>query len=84
MEVMQADVIVGSKKVPYDLPTFGYTSIFNLTGSPVVVIPVAVSQSGLPIGIQIVGRRWEDYKILDVAETIADITGTVGPPPGYA
>jgi amidase len=84
MEVVRADVEIGGKRVPYDVATFGYTSIFNLTGSPVVTVPATITREGLPAGIQIVGRRWDDYKLLDVAETIADIIGPAGPPPGFA
>lgn len=82
MEVVRADVEIGGKRVPYDVATFGYTSLFNLTGSPVVTVPATITREGLPAGVQIVGRRWDDYRLLDVAETVADVLGPAGPPPG--
>ena len=37
-----------------------FTPIFNLTGNPVVVIPIGFTQEGMPVGVQIVGKRWRD------------------------
>ncbi|MFN2454696.1 MAG: amidase family protein [Pyrinomonadaceae bacterium] len=52
-----------------------YTSIFNLTGNPAVALPVSRSREGLPIGAQLIGRRWKDFRLLDTAELIADVAG---------
>ncbi len=69
---------VDGRQVPYWIVGTGYTCIFNLTGHPVVVVPVGRSSEGLPIGVQVVGRRWEDLRLLGIAERIAEV---VGPPP---
>ncbi|WP_418062472.1 amidase [Pimelobacter simplex] len=42
-------------------------SIFNLTGHPAVSVPVGTSASGLPIGVQLVGRRGSDDVLLRLA-----------------
>jgi amidase len=47
-----------------------YTSPFNLTGNPVVVLPLGRSAEGLPLGVQVVARRWDDMRALAVAEAI--------------
>ena len=39
------------------------TFLFNLTGQPASSIPCAVSTEGLPIGVQIVGRRHADASV---------------------
>lgn len=67
----------------YHTTNVGYTAVFNITGSPVVVLPAGRSSAGLPLGIQVVGRRWRDMELLAVAEAIADVTGSFQPPPGY-
>ena len=61
---------VEGRKGPYYLATGGYTMLFNLTGHPVVVIPIGQSKTGLPIGIQIIGKRWQEMSLLAIAEEI--------------
>src|SRR3712207_5146763 len=36
-----------------------------LSGCPMVVIPAGVDGQGLPFGLQILGRRWDDERLLD-------------------
>jgi amidase len=57
--------------------------IFNFTGHPVVVIPISLSSDGLPIGVQIVGKRWGEMELLAAAEQIAMVTNGYLRPPGY-
>jgi amidase len=76
---------VDGRRVPYWIVGIGYTCIFNLTGHPVVVVPVGRSSEGLPIGVQVVGRRWEDLRLLGIAERIAEVVGPLPTPkPGEA
>lgn len=37
---------------------------FNLTGHPVANVPAGLTDDGLPIGLQIVGPRWDDATVL--------------------
>lgn len=48
----------------------GFTIPFNLLGNPVVTIPAGSTGSGLPVGVQIIGPRWSDLRLLDIAERI--------------
>jgi amidase len=43
---------------------------FNLTGHPATAIPVMVSPDGLPLGVQLIGRRWNDFELLDLAQAL--------------
>jgi len=70
-------------KIPYWKGSISHTTPFNLTGNPVVVLPVAKSKEGLPLGVQVVGRRWRDMELLAVAEQLAEVTGPYQRPPGY-
>ncbi|MFQ5823294.1 MAG: amidase [bacterium] len=74
---------VDSQKVPYWVGSMSYTTVLNLTGNPVVVLPLARSKDGLPIGVQVVGRRWHDLELLDIAAKIVEVTGGYQRPPGY-
>jgi amidase len=70
-------------EVPYFLANGGFTMLFNLTGHPVVVIPVGQTKNGLPIGLQIVGKRWREMELLAIAEKIDRVIGNFQHPPGY-
>lgn len=51
-----------------------FTFPFNLTGQPAASVPAGWSAEGLPVGLQIVGRRWADDVVLRAAvayETVA-------------
>ncbi len=68
-------VEVDDRTVSYWMAGLGYTSPFNLTGNPAAVLPLARSAEGLPIGVQVVGPRWGDMKVLAVAERVAQVIG---------
>ena len=70
-----AVIEIAGRKVPYFLANGGYTMLFNLTGHPVVVIPIGQSEAGLPIGMQIVGKRWQERSLLAIAAQIDRVVG---------
>ncbi|SDY70984.1 amidase [Citreimonas salinaria] len=41
-----------------------FTWPFNMTGQPALSVPCGRSSTGLPIGLQLVGARWQDNKVL--------------------
>ncbi|HLY20448.1 MAG TPA: amidase [Bryobacteraceae bacterium] len=56
------------------------TSI-NLLGLPAVVLPFGMSSEGLPIGVQLVGRPYEEELILELAERLETLRGPFAGPP---
>lgn len=52
------------------LDAMRYTQWFNLLASPAAVVPVGRSDEGLPIGVQIVGRPFDDELVLAVAAAV--------------
>jgi aspartyl-tRNA(Asn)/glutamyl-tRNA(Gln) amidotransferase subunit A len=40
------------------------TPLFNLTGQPAATVPCGFTNDGLPIGLQIVGRRFAEDTVL--------------------
>jgi amidase len=54
----------------------GHCAPFNFTGHPVVVVPIGHDEDGLPIGMQIVGRRWGEERLLAIAALIAGATAS--------
>ncbi|RWH18721.1 MAG: amidase [Mesorhizobium sp.] len=49
-----------------------YTEVFNVTGQPSVSLPLAQTTSGLPIGIQIVGRFGDEATLVRVARDLEE------------
>lgn len=50
---------------------------------PATVVPVGLTESGLPVGIQIVGPHLHDRTTLGLARHLAEITGGCPRPPGW-
>jgi amidase len=70
---------VEGKTVHY-LDAMRYTAWFNALGAPAAVVPVGKSAEGLPIGVQIISRPWEDEIALAVAGVIDREFGYQCPP----
>jgi amidase len=60
---------VDGREVEY-LDAMRYTQWWNLLGAPAAVVPVGSSPEGLPIGVQIMARPYEDEIALDVAGVV--------------
>jgi Asp-tRNA(Asn)/Glu-tRNA(Gln) amidotransferase A subunit family amidase len=77
----------GEREWPIDGRTVGYleamryTQWFNILGNPAVTVPVTCSAEGLPIGVQVVGRPFEDRYVMEVAAAIEEACGGYQPPP---
>jgi Asp-tRNA(Asn)/Glu-tRNA(Gln) amidotransferase A subunit family amidase len=72
--------VIDGQSVEY-LDAWTYTEWFNLLGNPAAVIPVTQSADGLPIGVQIVGRPWQEEQVLLVAAAIEREIGRGKAPP---
>jgi amidase len=57
---------VDSVDIHYYMATQAYTTPFALTESPVLALPIGLSGDSLPIGVQIVGKRYEDFRLLKI------------------
>ncbi|MPZ13692.1 MAG: Asp-tRNA(Asn)/Glu-tRNA(Gln) amidotransferase subunit GatA [Chloroflexi bacterium] len=48
-----------------------YTSVltvpFNYVGMPAISVPCGFTSNGLPVGLMIAGRHWEDHRVLQMA-----------------
>jgi aspartyl-tRNA(Asn)/glutamyl-tRNA(Gln) amidotransferase subunit A len=48
-------------------PWASFTYPFNFTGQPAASVPAGVTSTGLPVGLQIVGRRFADVTVLQAS-----------------
>lgn len=60
-----------------------HCKLFNYSGHPAIVLPYKVDGDGLPIGIQVVGPRWGEARLLAIARALVEVTGEFRRPPGY-
>jgi amidase len=58
-------------------------TLFNYTGHPAIVMPYTKDQHGLPIGVQLVGKRWSESRLLAIAKALTKLTRGFQSPPGY-
>jgi Asp-tRNA(Asn)/Glu-tRNA(Gln) amidotransferase A subunit family amidase len=63
------------------LDAWRYSAWFNLLQNPGVAVPVASSSEGLPIGVQIAARPWDEAGALAVAAIVEEARGAWRPPP---
>jgi amidase len=69
---------------PYFFAGTSYNYLANLTGQPSIVLPCGFSKSGLPIGLQLIGKRWGEAKLLGVAKAIEKLLPPCPVPPNFA
>ncbi len=59
-----------------------YTTFFNMTGHPAITLPVGLHSEGLPVGIQIVARPFEEETLFATAAHVerSEVFKIQGPP----
>ncbi|MGE0042072.1 MAG: amidase [Vicinamibacterales bacterium] len=54
------------------------TQPFNLSRHPAISLPCGTTPAGLPVGLQLAGRRGQTLDLLRLARTVEDILGVTG------
>jgi len=57
-----------------------FTVTVNLAGLPGIALPAGVDSQGLPLGLQLIGRPWEEGDLLNTAYALEQSTGFVAKP----
>lgn len=76
-------VEIDGKSYPHAVANGAYAMPFNLSGHPAVVIPIGQTKNGLPIGMQVVGKRWREMELLAIAQALDTAIGGFRHPVGY-
>lgn len=76
-------ITIDSVAYPHAVANGAYLMPFNLSGHPAVVIPIGQTDAGLPIGMQITGKRWQEMALLSIAQKIDRAVNAYQHPPGY-
>jgi Asp-tRNA(Asn)/Glu-tRNA(Gln) amidotransferase A subunit family amidase len=61
--------------------SFAYAELASIAGLPAITLPVGRTQTGLPIGVQLVGRPFEEPLLLGVARLLEQESGGYERPP---
>jgi aspartyl-tRNA(Asn)/glutamyl-tRNA(Gln) amidotransferase subunit A len=72
--VGQSEAEVNGEKVPVRPSLIRFTRIFNLSGHPAASIPCGFTAAGLPVGLQIIGRPFDEATVLRVADAYQRVT----------
>ncbi|NBD29343.1 MAG: Asp-tRNA(Asn)/Glu-tRNA(Gln) amidotransferase subunit GatA [Alphaproteobacteria bacterium] len=57
-----------------------FTVTVNLAGLPGINVPAGLDNQGLPLGLQLIGRPWEEGDLLNTAYALEQATGFVAKP----
>ena len=57
-----------------------FTVTVNLAGLPGIALPTGLSGNGLPLGLQLIGRPWEEGDLLNTAYALEQAAGFVSKP----
>lgn len=68
------------RPAPY-LETMRASFVWNLLGFPALVLPYGFTPDGLPVGVQLIGRPWEEETLLSVGRQLEEARGPFPLPP---
>jgi aspartyl-tRNA(Asn)/glutamyl-tRNA(Gln) amidotransferase subunit A len=57
-----------------------FTVTVNLAGLPGISVPAGLDKQGLPLGLQLIGRPWEEGDLLNTAHVLESASGFVSKP----
>jgi aspartyl-tRNA(Asn)/glutamyl-tRNA(Gln) amidotransferase subunit A len=67
---------------PLDTPAFiTFTAPFNILGWPAISVPVGLTSDGLPLGLQLAGRPWDEATVLRASYVVETGLGRTFHPP---
>ncbi|MEM0947445.1 MAG: Asp-tRNA(Asn)/Glu-tRNA(Gln) amidotransferase subunit GatA [Pseudomonadota bacterium] len=57
-----------------------FTVTVNLAGLPGIAVPTGLDPQGLPLGLQLIGRPWDEADLLNTAQALETAAGFVSKP----
>jgi len=55
----------------------------NMAGLPGLAVPAGTSSEGLPLGLQLIGRPFDEETLFTIGKVIEDAAGTPSPTPWW-
>ncbi len=82
MPYSHRDLLINDDTKPY-INNLTWSVMAIVSGLPVTVAPVGLSKSGLPVGVQIIGAKYDDRATISFARGLSELLGGFNAPPGY-
>jgi len=60
-----------------------FTVTVNLAGLPGISVPAGLDKQGLPLGLQLIGRPWEEADLLNSAYALEQASGFAHKPQNW-
>jgi aspartyl-tRNA(Asn)/glutamyl-tRNA(Gln) amidotransferase subunit A len=60
-----------------------FTVTVNMAGLPAIAVPAGLTADGLPLGLQLIGRAFDEEMLFRTAQVIEDAAGRFGPEPWW-
>jgi amidase len=76
-------VTINGEPRPY-WDQLGWIAYASAAYLPAVSVPVGLTESRLPVGLQVIGPYLEDRTVLDVARRVSEVVGGFEAPPAFA
>jgi aspartyl-tRNA(Asn)/glutamyl-tRNA(Gln) amidotransferase subunit A len=70
-------VFAGGKEVPFRSAVLPYTTPQDLAGLPACAFRAGFDDSGLPVGLQVTGRPWDEHTVLRVSNAFYQATASI-------
>ncbi len=72
--ILAAEVAIGDRNVGITAALTQYTRPYNISGTPAISVPCGFSEQGLPIGLQLAGRPFDEETTLRAAHAYEQAT----------
>ena len=72
--ILATEVDIGERTVGTVGALTQYTRPYNISGTPAITVPCGFSQAGMPIGLQLAGRPYDDATVLRAAHAYEQAT----------
>jgi amidase len=78
-----APIEIDGTPYPYATAIGASLEMFDFTGMPGISLPLGITEDSRPFGYQVVGKRWSDIGLLEIAGALAQVSGPSPVPPGF-
>jgi aspartyl-tRNA(Asn)/glutamyl-tRNA(Gln) amidotransferase subunit A len=72
--ILASEVVIGDRTVGTTGALTQYTRPYNISGTPAISVPCGFSEAGMPIGLQLAGKPFDELTVLRAAHAYEQTT----------